>query len=145
LASKVSNFSAEAYLLNNTSTTIPLSDNETSYFYVFGNTLGMSGDLEYTTEEVSDYTSKEPVQFQSSWLQNLNDVKSLANWIKDTVVNRGRVVSMEVFGNPLISVGDIVAVKYTYQGFAGTEKQIVTSVSHRYSNGLETSITCRTL
>jgi hypothetical protein len=145
LASKVSNFSAEAYLLNNTSTTIPLSDNETSYFYVFGNTLGMSGDLEYTTEEVSDYTSKEPVQFESRWLQNLSDVKSLANWIKDTVVNRGRVVSMEVFGNPLISVGDIVTVKYTYQGFAGTEKLIVTSVSHRYSNGLETSITCRTL
>jgi hypothetical protein len=52
---------------------------------------------------------------------------------------------MEVFGNPLISVGDIVTVKYTYQGFAGIEKLIVTSVSHRYSNGLETSITCRTL
>ena len=145
LASKVSNFSAEAYVLNNTSTTIPLSDNENSYFYVFGNTLGMSGDLEYTTEETSDYTSKEPVQFQSSWLQNLTDVKSLADWIKDTVVNRGKVVSMDVFGNPLISVGDLVTIKYSYQGFAGTEKLIVTSVTHRYNAGLETSITCRTL
>ena len=84
----------------------------------------MSGDLEYTTEETSDYTSKEPVQFQSSWLQNLTDVKSLADWIKDTVVNRGKVVSMDVFGNPLISVGDLVTIKYSYQGFAGTEKSI---------------------
>ena len=145
LASKVSNFSAEAYILNNTSTTIPLADNESSYFYVFGNTLGMSGDLEYTTEEVSDYTSKEPIQFQSTWLQNLTDVKSLADWIKDTVVNRGKVVSMDVFGNPFISVGDLITIKYSYQGFAGTEKLIVTSVTHRYNAGLETSITCRTL
>jgi hypothetical protein len=145
LASKVSNFSAEAYVLNNTSTTIPLSDNENSYFYVFGNTLGMSGELDYTTEEVSDYTSKEPIQFQSMWLQNLSDVKSLADWIKNTVVNRGKVVSMEVFGNPLISVGDIVTVKYSYQGFVGTEKLIVTGVTHRYNSGLETSINCRTL
>jgi len=122
LASKVSNFSAEAYILNNTSTTIPLSDNENSYFYVFGNTLGMSGDLEYTTEEVSDYTFKEPIQFQSTWLQNLTDVKSLADWIKDTVVNRGKVVSMDVFGNPFISVGDLITIKYSYHGFAGTEK-----------------------
>ena len=145
LASKVSNFSAEAYILNNTSTTIPLADNESSYFYVFGNTLGMSGDLEYTTEEVSDYTSKEPIQFQSTWLQNLTDVKSLADWIKDTVVNRGKVVSMDVFGNPFISVGDLITIKYSYQGFAGTEKLIVTSVTHRYNAGLETSVTCRTL
>jgi hypothetical protein len=145
LASKVSNFSAEAYILNNTSTTIPLADNESSYFYVFGNTLGMSGDLEYATEEVSDYTSKEPIQFQSTWLQNLTDVKSLADWIKDTVVNRGKVVSMDVFGNPFISVGDLITIKYSYQGFAGTEKLIVTSVTHRYNAGLETAITCRTL
>ena len=105
----------------------------------------MSGELDYTTEEVSDYTSKEPIQFQSVWLQNLSDVKSLADWIKNTVVNRGKTVSMEVFGNPLISVGDIVTVKYSYQGLAGTEKLIVTGVTHRYNSGLETSINCRTL
>jgi hypothetical protein len=69
----------------------------------------------------------------------------LADWIKDTVVNRGKVVSMDVFGNPFISVGDLITIKYSYQGFAGTEKLIVTSVTHRYNAGLETSITCRTL
>ena len=47
--------------------------------------------------------------------------------------------------NIIISVGDLVTIKYSYQGFAGTEKLIVTSVTHRYNAGLETSITCRTL
>jgi len=52
---------------------------------------------------------------------------------------------MEIFGNPLISVGDIVTIKYVYQGLAGTEKFIVTAVQHNYNEGLSTTITCRTL
>jgi ABC-type multidrug transport system fused ATPase/permease subunit len=100
---------------------------------------------EYTTEELSEYVNKEPVIFESKWLQNLSDVKALAEWIKTKAVNRGRLVNMSVFGNPLISVGDIVTIKYTYQGFAGTEKLIITNVTHRYNEGLETSISCRTL
>lgn len=142
---KMSNFGGEAYVLNNASTTIPLSDNDFASFYLFGNTLGQSGTLEYTTDELSDYVTKEPVIFESKWLQNLSDVKSLAEWIKTKAVNRGRLVNMSIFGNPLISVGDIVTIKYTYQGFAGTEKLIVTNVTHRYNQGLETSISCRTL
>lgn len=142
---KVNNFGGEAYVLNNASTTIPLSDTDNANFYLFGNTLGQSGTLEYTTDELSDYVTKEPVIFESKWLQNLSDVKSLAEWIKTKAVNRGRIVNMSVFGNPLISVGDIVTIKYTYQGFAGTEKLIVTNVMHKYSEGLETSISCRTL
>ena len=142
---KVNNFGGEAYVLNNASTTIPLSDTDNANFYLFGNTLGQSGTLEYTTDELSDYVTKEPVIFESKWLQNLSDVKSLAEWIKTKSVNRGKIVNMSVFGNPLISVGDIVTIKYTYQGFAGTEKLIVTNVMHKYIEGLETSISCRTL
>ena len=141
----LSSFGGEAYVLNNTSTTIPLSDGATSAFYAFGNDIGQSGELEYSTDETDEYNFKEPVIFKSSWLQNENDVKSLANWIKDKVINRGTVVKMTVFGNPLLSVGDIVSIKYTYQGLAGTEKFIISSVSHTYNQGLETVITCRTL
>jgi len=78
-------------------------------------------------------------------LQNLSDVEALGQWIKSNIVNKGKTVSMEVFGNPLISVGDIVSIKYTYQGLAGTEKFIVLSVQHNYNEGLSTSIVCRTL
>ena len=52
---------------------------------------------------------------------------------------------MKIFGNPLISVGDIVSIKNTYQGLSGDENFIVTEVKHSFSEGLETSITCRTL
>jgi hypothetical protein len=52
---------------------------------------------------------------------------------------------MSIFGNPLISIGDIVSIKYTYQGLAGTENFIVVSVKHNYSDGLQTDIVCRAL
>ena len=145
IGQNISSFGGEAYVLNNTSTTIPLSDGAGASFYVLGNDLGQSGTLEYSTDETEEYNSKEPVIFESRWLQNEDDVKKLANWIKDKVVNRGKIIEMNIFGNPLISVGDIVSIKYTYRGLAGTEKFIVTNISHKYNEGLETSITCRTL
>lgn len=142
LGSKLNNFGGEAYLLNNTSTTIPLSDENLASFYVVGNTLAPSGQIEYSTED-DDYTAKEPVVFESRWLQNESDVKSLAAWIKSNVVNKGKVVEMSVFGNPLLAIGDIVSINYAYQGFTGTEKFMVVRIAQSYSDGLETSITCR--
>ena len=147
LGTKVSSFGAESYVLNNSSTTIPLQDDLGNALFVYGNSLGSSGTLEYVSNELSEYANPEPVIFESKWLQNLSDVKSLADWIKSktVVVNRGRIVTLRVFGNPLISVGDIVSIKHTYVGLAGTENFIVTNVNQEYSEGLETSITCRSL
>ena len=145
LGSKISNFGSKIFVMNNTSQTIPLSNGAEASFLLLGNSLGNSGELEYSTDELNDYVNKEPAVFISSWLQNESDVKSLANWIKSNVVNKGKIINMTIFGNPLISVGDIVSIKNVYQGLAGTESFIVTEVKHSFSEGLETSITCRTL
>ena len=145
IGQKISSFGAQAYILNNTSTSIPISNGLEASLYIYGNTLGSSGELEYKTDGLNDYATAEPVIFQSLWLQNEADVKNLALWIKSNVINKGKLVDMSIFGNPLISVGDIVGIKYTYQGLAGTENFIVTNVKHSYSQGLETQITCRTL
>jgi hypothetical protein len=145
LGKKISNFGSQVFVMNNTSQTIPLSNGAEASFLLLGNSLGNSGELEYSTDELNDYVNKEPAVFISSWLQNESDVKSLANWIKSNVVNKGKIVNMTIFGNPLISVGDIVSIKNAYQGLAGTENFIITEVKHSFSEGLETSITCRTL
>ena len=145
IASKSSAFGGEAYLLNNTSTTIPVSDNNFAAFYIFGNTLSLSGELEYSTDETETYSTKEPVIFQSKWLQNESDVKSLANWIKSNVINKGKAIDMQVFGNPLLNVGDIISITHPLQGLeaGNSEKFIVTNINHSYDQGLETNIKCR--
>lgn len=143
VASKVTNFGATIYTLNNSSTTIPLSDGGTNTFWVYGNTLGQSGDLEYITDD-DDFTAKEPITINTLWIQNINDVKSLAKWIKSKIINKGRTINIKSFGNPLLTPGDIVTIKYGYKGLLGTEKFIVTSITQTYSEGLETDIFCRT-
>jgi hypothetical protein len=149
IASKASSFGGEAYVLNNSSSTIPLSDGSEASFYLIGNTIGESGTLEYSTDEDKDndyyYGVVEPIGFESTWLQNENDVKKLANWIKEKVVNRGKIVELTTFGNPLICIGDIVSINYAYQGFNGTQLLIVTNITNSFSEGLETTVTCRTL
>ena len=141
----VSNFSAEAYVLNNASTTIPLNDGAASKLYIYGNTVGESGDIEYSTDESAEYANKEPISIRSQWLQTEADVKKLAEWIKTKIINKGKIINMEIFGVPMLSVGDIISVKYTYQGFSGTEKMVVTSINSTFKAGLEMSITARTL
>ena len=51
----------------------------------------------------------------------------------------------KIFGNPLISVGDVIVVKYPSNDLDGTQKFIVTNVTNSYNEGLETSITCRSI
>ena len=145
ISQKYSNFGGEAYVLNNSSTTIPLADGIGSSFYLFGNTIGDSGTLEYVTDEDFTYGPKEPIVFESRWLQTLDAVQKLGTWIKEKVVNRGKIVNLTVFGNPMLNVGDIVSVTSPYQDFDGSEKLIVTSVTNSFSQGLETTVTCRTL
>ena len=146
IGSKISNFGGEAFVLNNSSTTIPLSDGENTAFYIYGNDISLSGQLEYATDKDDDIEAPEPVIFETSWLQNLEDVKKLAEWIKTKTINKGKVLDLEVFGNPFLSVGDVVTIKYTYNGYAGTEKFILTNVKHLFNDGgMTTTIKCRSL
>lgn len=147
LSQDKSHFGAEAFVINNTSTTAPLSDGGVNSFAVIGSTIGFSGDIEYFTDPPSEYAVAEPATFNSYWLQTQEDVESLAYWIKTSIVNKAKTINMTVFGNPLISVGDIITVKYDYQKFTGSSNQkiIVTHVFHRYENGLQTTIKGRTI
>lgn len=145
IAQNYDNFKADVIVLNNSSITVPLSDQGINQLSIFGNTIGFSGEIEYSTSPASEYATTEPVIFESNWLQNEKDVKSLADWILGRVVNKAKIVTMKVFGNPLISVGDIITVDYSYQGLTSAQKIIVVKVSHSYREGLETEVVGRTL
>lgn len=145
LDQRYSNFSSEIFVLNNTSQPVILSDQETNLLELQGTTVGLAGEITYRSEPDSEFAVQEVVSFKSNWIQTENDAKQLANFIKSKVVNKSKIISMTVFGNPLISVGDIITVNYPYHQFDDTQKIIVTSVNHEYNNGLTTSIMGRTI
>ena len=145
LSQDYNNFSSQVWVINNSSTTTPLSDGEKTSFYLYGNPISESATLEYETAMDNDYTIKRPVVFETRWVQRLEDAQALGEWIKEQIINKGRVIKMNIFGNPLIQIGDIVSIKYPYQDFEGTEALIVTEVVHSFDQGLSTEITCRTI
>ena len=145
LGSRLTSFGAEIYLINNAGTWVPLDDSSTNSFSVIGNYLVTSGQHEYMDTTINEYTNPEPVIFESKWIQKESDAKAISTWIKDLWSNQQSVVSMQVFGNPLISVGDVITINYPSNNLDGTKKFVVMNVNNSFNQGLETSITARTL
>jgi hypothetical protein len=50
-----------------------------------------------------------------------------------------KTVSLNIFGNPLIQVGDIITLNYSLNGISG-QRYVVQSVSHSFDTGLSTSL-----
>lgn len=145
LGSRLTSFGAEVYLINNAGTWVPLDDSSRHSFSVIGNYVVTSGQHEYTDKSINEYSNPEPVIFQSSWIQKEDDAKAVSNWIKNLWSKQQSVVNMQVFGNPLVSVGDIITINYPSNALNGTQKFVVMNVNNSFSDGLETSITARTL
>lgn len=141
---KFSNHSAEIFVVNNASSFIPLQfDNES--FFVVGNSIDNGSQHEYTEETTENYSNVEPVIFQSTWIQSESDAKSLYNWVKLQWSKQQQSISMEIFGNPVIEVGDIVTVNYPKNDLDGTQKFLITNVNSNFDGGLSTIITARSI
>ena len=146
LDSKIQPFGAEMYVLNNTSTFVPLHDNQFSTFSIIGNEINRSGQIEYSIDDSTEMSSKEPLIFQSTWIQSEQDAKSLATWIKESILNKNKAINLDIFGNPLISPGDIVTINYPLQELiTQVGKYIVVDVQLQFSEGVTTRIACRAI
>jgi hypothetical protein len=145
LGERLTSFGAEVYVMNNSGTFVPLDDSNLYSFSIIGNYIVTTGQHEYVSNTLSETTVAEPVIFESSWIQSEADAKSLTTWIQGQWSKQQQVVTLETFGNPLISVGDVVSINYPSNDFDGTEKFVVTQVSNSFKEGLQTSITARSI
>ena len=145
MRSSLNNFGAQIYVMNNAGTTVPLVDGAANNFWVVGKTISRVGDVEYTDDLAGKFSTPNPAIFDSKWIQSDQDAVALAEWIKTTWSNKSAILQMEVTGNPIISVGDVVSVVYPYLDLQSSKKYLVTQVKHSAEQGLSTQITCRTL
>ena len=145
LASKLSSFDAELYLLNSSGVSTSVSSNSGTQISVVGNNLVKSDQIVYVDEDNDKFGIQEPITFESYWIQKISDAKNMSDFIKSQWSRNPRVISITTFGNPMIEVSDIVTVKYEYHGLQGTEKFIVTDVLQTWEDGLETTIKARSI
>ena len=91
-------------------------------------------------QRVLDYSNKsEVIQVDSPWIQS----KSSANRLIDVIAigNDGfsRDTSIQIWGNPLIQVGDIINLNYSLAGIVNG-KYLVHGVDHTFNQGLKTTL-----
>jgi len=146
LGSKMNSFGADVYVLNNAGTFMPLAGGPHTYS-IWGNYVSEPGAQEYSEDlySANTYTSPDPVTFESKWIQNESDAKSLASFIKTQWSKQQSIIELEVFGNPLVSVGEIITVNYPDNNLTGSEKFLVTSVNLGFGEETTTRISARSI
>lgn len=145
LGSRLTSFGAEVYVLNNAGTFVPLDDSQFASFSIIGNTVVQSGQNEYLDKTINEFTNPEQVTFESTWIQTEDDAKAISDWIKNQWSKKQSVCEIEIFSNPLISVGDLVTINYPSNGLDGTQKFIVSNVDTSFDGGINTKITTRSI
>lgn len=84
-----------------------------------------------------------PFEISSDFIQT----EQMAKVLTDNIINHMAVdcdiIKMQLFGNPLIEVGDICTVFYAEKGYAGTERFLVTGVRNDFESGYNTELTVR--
>ncbi|QZE11637.1 minor tail protein [Streptomyces phage Karp] len=103
-----------------------------------------SEDYEVKNEQAIRARGEIDIEFSSPWIQSEAAAKALGDWIVDNWSEPCDEIQLEVFGNPLIQIGDVVAVNYPPKNMAAaTHKYFVISVDQAWDNGLTTNLSLR--
>jgi hypothetical protein len=84
------------------------------------------------------------VDIDSEWIQNKTAATEIANWITKHWGGGTDEVTVTTIGNPLLELGDIVAVEAPEKAMAfATHQYFVVSIRHSFDGGLESTFTLR--
>lgn len=84
----------------------------------------------------------EVIQLDSEWIQSKSAANKMLKIVEMGIDGFSRTLSLNIFGNPLLQVGDIVSLSYSLNGIT-QQKYVITSISHSFSQGLSTSLSLK--
>ena len=156
IGSNIDSFSMEAYVLNNSGTYTMLSDGETKFFKVIGDSIVKSDSFEYLDPTLTAIDKEEQFAFDSNWIQKETEAIQLSNFMKTQWSKQQDILDIEIFANPLLQIGDTVEVSYPNSNLYSSEdvsipagyssaKYVVLDINHSWSDGPSTKILCRSI
>jgi hypothetical protein len=155
VGSSLDSFGMKAYVLNNTSAPIPLADDTVKRFQVIGDAINPGDTLTYLDPAFSGVIAQDQIAFDSLWIQKESEAKALSDWMKTQWSKQQSVITMEVFSNPLLQMGDIIEISYPSNNLYSSEdtpptgysvaKYIVLDVTQVWQDGLTTNIVARSI
>lgn len=96
-------------------------------------------DPEILEKVLDPANSGEIAQLDSSWIQSKGAAEKLLYVIAKSIDGFSQNTTLEIFGNPLIQVGDVISVSYPLAGIV-SQKYVVVGISHSFNNGFGTSL-----
>lgn len=133
--------------------------NETIYLKQTGNELGFSSDSWIKSKpiilgnekeiiiEIANSNDPSNVDISSKWIQSQEQAEAVGSLLSNSLKYRFKTISLEIFGNPLIQLGDIVKFNYSIGSYENESDvlYVVTSIITTFDKGLSTSVTLRPL
>lgn len=82
----------------------------------------------------------EAAQLDSEWIQSKQAAQRMLKVISMGIEGFSKTVSLNIFGNPLVQVGDIITLTYSLNGIT-SQRYVVVSVNQTFEQGLNTKLT----
>jgi hypothetical protein len=86
---------------------------------------------------INPQTANETIEIQSNWIQSKKSADSILKVIESASDNFSKDISIQIFGNPLIQVGDVVTLSYSLKNIKDLVF-FVKAVDQKFQNGLST-------
>ena len=113
---------------------------------VYGRTFTQEDEKTFTVKDTQGIKRRGEVatDFNSPWIQTEAAAKNLGDWIIKHWSGGADEVEVDIVGNPLLQLTDVVSVNYPIRNMAAaTHKYFIVKISQSYEVGLETSLTLR--
>lgn len=117
---------------------------------VYGRPVVQKDTATITKEDLPSIRKRGVIQtdYQSQWIQNEAEANNLAEWLTKSWSQSDTLLTVEIFGNPLIELTDVVDVQYR-DIIAKTDdpvegwKYYVVGISSSFDKGLKTTLTLK--
>jgi hypothetical protein len=84
------------------------------------------------------------LDFESGYIQTKQNADDLAQWVVDEWGGSSDELNVNIFGNPLIQLGDLVTINYPTKGmFPSTHHYYVVGITNSWENGLSSGLILR--
>lgn len=110
---------------------------------VFARVLVVSEAEEVIAENTDQIRRRGKVESEitSQWVQSKEMADELAEWLRDNFSYGNDQLTLEVFGNTLLEVGDVVTVNYPTKHISG--EFFITGIQNDFEEGLSSVLTLR--
>jgi hypothetical protein len=104
------------------------------------NEIISSSEPELLEAVFNDSNQNDVAQLDSEWIQSKSAGQKMLKIVESALDGFSTTVTVNIFGNPLIQIGDPVTLSYNLNGMVN-QKYVVTAVSNTFDNGLSTTLT----